>query len=150
MPQASSSAPNNMVSPATSSTPRGSPRSNPIYASFLLAPMNRGIRLTTSVEFANRDAPPNFGQVERALPKAHRLFPLGEPVEAKPWKGARPCLPDMLPVIGPAPRHPGLWFDFGHQHHGFTQGPVSGRLIAEMICAEAPFTDPTPYRADRF
>ncbi|MFX5370343.1 FAD-dependent oxidoreductase, partial [Acinetobacter baumannii] len=35
---------------------------------FVLAPMNRGIRLTTPVEFANRDAPPNFGQVERALP----------------------------------------------------------------------------------
>jgi D-amino-acid dehydrogenase len=56
----------------------------------------------------------------------------------------------MLPVIGPAPRHQGLWFDFGHQHHGFTQGPVSGRLIAEMICGETPFTDPAPYRADRF
>ena len=67
---------------------------------FLLAPMNRGIRLTTGVEFARRDAPATPVQVERALPQAHRLFPLGEPVDAKPWKGARPCLPDMLPVIG--------------------------------------------------
>ena len=74
---------------------------------YLLAPMNRGIRLTTGVEFARRDAPPTPIQVERALPRAHALFPLGEPVEAKPWMGARPCLPDMLPVIGKAPRHPG-------------------------------------------
>ena len=67
---------------------------------YLLAPMNRGIRLTTGVEFAHRDAPPRPIQLERALPRARTLFPLGEPVDAKPWMGARPCLPDMLPVIG--------------------------------------------------
>src|SRR3954465_6668590 len=59
---------------------------------FLLAPMNRGVRLTTGVEFARRDAPPTPVQVERALPKARNLFPLGDPVDAKPWMGARPCL----------------------------------------------------------
>jgi D-amino-acid dehydrogenase len=117
---------------------------------FVLAPMNRGIRLTTPVEFADRDAPPSPVQIERALPKAHRLFPLGEAIDAKPWMGARPCLPDMLPVIGRAPRHPGLWFDFGHQHHGHTLGPVTGRLLAEMMAGEAPFADPKPFAVERF
>jgi D-amino-acid dehydrogenase len=117
---------------------------------YLLAPMNRGIRLTTGVEFAHRDAPPRPIQVAKALPRAHALFPLGEAVDAKPWMGARPCLPDMLPVIGPAPRHPGLWFDFGHQHHGLTLGPVAGRLLAEMMTGTAPFADPRPFAADRF
>jgi D-amino-acid dehydrogenase len=117
---------------------------------FLLAPMNRGIRLTTGVEFARRDAPATPVQVERALPRARALFPLGDPVEAKPWIGARPCLPDMLPVIGKAPRHHGLWFDFGHQHHGLTLGPATGRLLAEMMTGETPFTDPAPFKAERF
>jgi D-amino-acid dehydrogenase len=117
---------------------------------YLLAPMAQGIRLTTGVEFARRDAPKTPAQLDMVEPIARKLFPLAERRDAEPWMGARPCLPDMLPVIGPAPRHKGLWFDFGHQHHGFTQGPVSGRLIAEMICGEAPFTDPAPYRADRF
>ena len=117
---------------------------------FLLAPMNRGIRLTTGVEFANRDAPPTPIQVERALPRARALFPLGDAVEAKPWMGARPCLPDMLPVIGKAPRHSGLWFDFGHQHHGLTLGPATGRLLAEMMTGETPFADPKPFAVERF
>jgi D-amino-acid dehydrogenase len=117
---------------------------------YLLAPMNRGIRLTTGVEFARRDAPPTPIQIAQALPRAHALFPLGEPVDAKPWMGARPCLPDMVPVIGQAPRHPGLWFDFGHQHHGLTLGPATGRLLAEMMTGETPFADPTPYAAARF
>jgi D-amino-acid dehydrogenase len=119
-------------------------------AGFLLAQMNRGIRLTTGVEFARRDAPPTPIQVERALPRARALFPLGDPVDAKPWMGARPCLPDMLPVIGRAPRHKGLWFDFGHQHHGLTLGPATGRLLAEMMTGETPFADPTPFAVERF
>ncbi len=117
---------------------------------YLLAPMSRGIRLTTGVEFAPRDAPPSPVQMRQVEPVARKLFPLAEQVEATPWMGARPCLPDMLPVIGRAPRHEGLWFDFGHQHHGLTLGPVSGRLLAEMMTGETPFTDPAPYRAGRF
>ena len=117
---------------------------------YVLAPMNRGIRLTTGVEFARRDRPPTSIQIERALPRAHALFPLGEAVDAKPWMGARPCLPDMLPVIGKAPRHAGLWFDFGHQHHGLTLGPATGRLLAEMMTGETPFADPTPFAVERF
>ena len=117
---------------------------------YLLAPMNRGIRMTTGVEFARRDAPPTPVQVERALPRARALFPLGEAVDAKPWMGARPCLPDMLPVIGKAPRHAGLWFDFGHQHHGLTLGPATGRLLAEMMTGETPFADVRPFAVERF
>lgn len=117
---------------------------------FLLAPMARGIRVTTAVEFVRRDAPPTPIQVERALPKAHALFPLGDAVDAKPWMGARPCLPDMLPVIGKAPRHQGLWFDFGHQHHGLTLGPVTGRMLAEMMAGETPMADPAPFAVERF
>jgi D-amino-acid dehydrogenase len=117
---------------------------------YLLTPMNRGIRLTTGVEFARRDRPSTPIQLLRALPRAHALFPLGEALDAKPWMGARPCLPDMLPVIGKAARHPGLWFDFGHQHHGLTLGPVTGRLLAEMMTGQTPFTDPKPFAVERF
>jgi D-amino-acid dehydrogenase len=135
-------------------SPRGNAAlSHPVLDSdlgYLLAPMNRGIRLTTGVEFARRDAPPTPIQLERSLPLAHALFPLGEAIDAKPWMGARPCLPDMLPVIGKAPRHAGLWFDFGHQHHGLTLGPVTGRLLAEMMTGETPFTDPSSYAVERF
>jgi D-amino-acid dehydrogenase len=117
---------------------------------YLLAPMNRGIRLTTGVEFARRDRPPTPIQLERALPRARALFPLGDALDAKPWMGARPCLPDMLPVIGRAPRHAGLWLDFGHQHHGLTLGPATGRLLAEMMTGETPFADPRPFAVERF
>jgi len=117
---------------------------------YVLTSMTNGIRLTTGAEFANRDAPLTPRQLELAEPLARGIFPLGTRVDAQPWLGRRPCLPDMLPVISRAPRHQGLWLDFGHHHLGLTLGPVSGRLLAEMITGETPFIDPTPYRADRF
>jgi D-lysine oxidase len=117
---------------------------------FLLAPMRRGIRLTTGAEFAHPSAPPSPVQLARAEPLARSLLPLDEAVEPAPWMGIRPCTPDMLPIIGPAPGQPHLWYAFGHAHQGFTLGPTTGRLLAEMIAGEAPFVDPEPFRAKRF
>lgn len=117
---------------------------------FALAPMSQGIRLTTGVEFADRDAPPSPVQLARDEPLGRELFPLAQRLEPEPWMGRRPCLPDMVPVIGKGERHQGLWFAFGHAHHGFTLGPVTGRLLAEMMTGEEPFTEPSCYAASRF
>jgi D-amino-acid dehydrogenase len=117
---------------------------------YFLAPMRRGIRLTTGAEFAHRDAIRTPVQLGRAEPIARDLFPLAERLDTEAWMGARPCTPDMLPVIGAAPRHRGLHFAFGHAHHGLTLGAVTGRLVAEMVTGEAPFVDPAPYAPERF
>jgi D-amino-acid dehydrogenase len=121
-----------------------------IDSGYVLVPMEQGYRITTGVEFAERDAPPTPKQITRALNAARELFPLGDAVEPQPWLGSRPCFTDSLPVIGQAPRHQGLWFNFGHGHVGLTIGPSSGRLLAEIMTGEKPFCDPSPYRANRF
>jgi D-amino-acid dehydrogenase len=117
---------------------------------YFLAPMRQGVRLTTGAEFALRDAIKTPVQLGRAEPIARDLFPLAQRLDTEPWMGARPCTPDMLPIIGKAPRHDNLWFAFGHAHHGFTLGPVTGRLLSEMITGEPMFVDPTPYSPQRF
>jgi D-amino-acid dehydrogenase len=117
---------------------------------YFMGPTRRGIRLTTGAEFALRDAIRTPVQLGRAEPIARDLFPLAERLDNEPWMGARPCTPDMLPVIGAAPKHRKLWFAFGHAHHGLTLGAVTGRLVAEMVAGETPFVDPAPYSAARF
>jgi D-amino-acid dehydrogenase len=117
---------------------------------YVLAPMTRGIRLTTGAEFTTHLAPPTPVQLDRVEPLARALLPLGDRVDAKPWLGARPCFPDMLPMVGEVPGRRGLWLHTGHHHLGFTLGPVTGRLLAEMMTGEETFTDPEPYRVDRF
>ena len=117
---------------------------------YCVAPMEQGLRLTTGAEFADRDAPPTPVQFDRLLPQARALFPLGEKVEAQPWMGSRPCFADSMPVIGRAPGQSDLWLACGHAHWGLTLGPVTGRLVAEMMTGATPFCDPTPYAAERF
>ncbi len=43
-----------------------------------------------------------------------------------PWTGARPCTPDMLPIIGPLPGQKGAWCAFGHAHQGADARPHHG------------------------
>jgi D-amino-acid dehydrogenase len=62
----------------------------------------------------------------------------------------RPCMPDMLPVIGQAPKHQGLWMNFGHGHQGFTLGPTTGRLLAEMMSGGQPFIDASAFHPARY
>jgi D-amino-acid dehydrogenase len=112
--------------------------------------MARGLRLTTGAELTGRNAPATPVQLDRAERAARQLIDLGSSIDPDPWFGTRPFLADMLPVIGEAlPEHPGLWFNFGHGHQGFTLGPASGRLLAEMLAGSTPVIDPTPFRPHR-
>lgn len=117
---------------------------------YLIAPMARGIRLTTGAEIAHCDAPKTPTQLAAVEPVARTLFPLGERLDNEAWMGRRPCTPDMMPIIGPARNHQDLWFAFGHAHHGLTLGPVTGRLIAEMMTHEETLVDVQPFSVERF
>jgi D-amino-acid dehydrogenase len=117
---------------------------------YVLAPMAKGLRITTGAELSGRSVSATPIQLERAEAAARQLIDLGSPVEKQPWSGIRPCMPDMLPVIGPAPNHPGLWLNFGHGHQGFTLGPATGRLLAELMSGEAPFTETAAFAAGRY
>ncbi len=92
-----------------------------------------GIRICSGAEIARRGAPPDPRQLFRGIEAAKDLFDLGPAVESEPWFGNRPCMPDMLPVVGKAPAHTNLWFNFGHGHHGFTLGPTTGSMLAEEM-----------------
>ena len=117
--------------------------------SFLMSPMEQGIRVTSGVELTDRDAPSNFSQLEASVAAARGVVEFGEAV-GEPWRGARPTLPDSLPMIGPAPRHRGLWLAFGHQHIGFTTGAGTGAAIAAMISGTPPPFDVTAFAPSRY
>ncbi|MGY3453306.1 NAD(P)/FAD-dependent oxidoreductase [Bradyrhizobium sp. USDA 4353] len=117
---------------------------------YLMNPMARGVRITTGAELSSPDAKPTPVQLGKAEAAARQLIDLGKPVEPEPWVGTRPCMPDMLPVVGPAARHKGLWLHFGHGHQGFTLGPATGRILAEQMSGEAASVDVAACAPARF
>jgi D-amino-acid dehydrogenase len=119
-------------------------------AKFYATPMEDGLRVAGTVEFAGLEAPPDFRRARRLLEQVVRLYPKARVDRFTEWMGHRPCLPDSLPAIGAPAGMPDVMLAFGHGHNGMTSGPVTGRLIADLVAGRAPFIDPSPYAADRF
>ena len=117
---------------------------------FVMGPMQQGIRVTTGAEMTTIDAPKNFDQLNAVLAFAKKILPLNQKVETEAWAGSRPCMPDMKPVIGAAGKHNNLWFAFGHGHQGFTLGPITGRIIEELLHNKPTVVDIEPFNAQRF
>jgi len=116
----------------------------------VLAPMKGGTRLTSAIEFASINSKATPIQLRKVEPIAQNMLDMGKSQLDKAWLGARPCTADMMPVIGKAPKHKGLWFNFAHAHHGLTLGPISGRLLAEEMTGKKPFIDIKPFSVERF
>jgi D-amino-acid dehydrogenase len=120
-------------------------------AHVVLTPLGDALRLGSTLELAGWDMrlrPKRLLHLRRAAARV-----LGLPDEGpvrRIWRGPRPLTPDGLPVIGRSPRHANVVFATGHCMLGLSLGPVTGRLVAEIVAGEAPSHDLGPLRPDRF
>ena len=117
---------------------------------FCATPMEDGLRLAGTVEFAGLDAPPNFYRSDILYEVAHRYLPSLRREPATRWMGSRPSLPDSLPIVGALPRHPGIVAAFGHERRGLMQSAITALCVADVVERKAPPIDLTPFRIDRF
>ncbi|MXZ81510.1 MAG: FAD-dependent oxidoreductase [Gammaproteobacteria bacterium] len=81
------------------------------------------------------DPVPDRAALERAA-KAYAIeYPSAKPlVLTRTWAGWIDYMPDALPVLGEAPGIPGLFIGAGFSGNGFGMGPVSGKVLADLIC----------------
>jgi len=119
-------------------------------AKFACSPMNVGLRLAGTAEFAGLDAPPRWQRAELLKSQAQRMFPGVRLDKVTRWTGNRPSLPDGLPVLGKAPKYANAYFAFGNSHFGMSAGPVMGKVIAEIVAGERPSVDVAPFDPARF
>ncbi|MDO5706619.1 MAG: FAD-dependent oxidoreductase [Paracoccus sp. (in: a-proteobacteria)] len=97
----------------------------------VMTPMRAGLRICTAADLRGQPhrAPP---QLARGTAAARDLLGIGA-AQGEVWSGQRPCMPDMLPVVGAIPGQTGLWAHFGHGHQGFTLGPVTAAILADAM-----------------
>jgi len=117
---------------------------------FVLAPMQDGIRLTSGVEFAGLDAPPDFSRIKRMLPLAQKALPGLSGNITREWLGHRPSTPDSKPVIGAAPGLNNVFLGFGHGHLGLTLAARTADLIADQIAGRPESINMNSLAASRF
>lgn len=117
---------------------------------FFVTPMDIGLRIGGAVEFAGLDRPPNYQRSKALLALGKRSLPGLNDAGGREWMGFRPSMPDSMPVIGRAPKHPNAIFAFGHGHVGLTLGATTGRMVADLATDAKPPVDLAPFRVDRF
>lgn len=91
-------------------------------------------------------------EVARAIVRrAVRFFPmLGQARALRAYVGFRAIAPDHLPIIGAEPDVPGLYTNTGHEGAGICLGPISGKLLSQLIFDRPTVVDPAPFRPARF
>ncbi|MCZ6532168.1 MAG: FAD-binding oxidoreductase [SAR324 cluster bacterium] len=94
---------------------------------------------------------PNQKQVQRSREALMGYFPHLKDVRIeRTWAGMIDTMPDMIPVLGPAPELEGFIFATGFSGHGFAMGPIVGRLISELILNGGASLDIHGLRFSRF
>ncbi|NOR20915.1 MAG: FAD-dependent oxidoreductase [Xanthomonadales bacterium] len=117
---------------------------------FVMTPLETGIRVAGTAEFAALDAEPDYRRAKVLLKHASNYLNGLQTGTVTEWLGQRPMMSDSKPVISPSPRHRNVFYAFGHGHYGLTQGPTTGRIIADMVTGNQTSTDLTPFRFERF
>lgn len=117
---------------------------------FVMTPLNDGLRVTGAAEFAALDAKPDYRRAKVLLKHAAHYLDGLQTEGVTEWMGQRPMMADSTPIISVSPGHRHIFYAFGHGHYGLTQGPTTGRHIANLVTGEKPSVDLTPFRFDRF
>jgi D-amino-acid dehydrogenase len=105
------------------------------------------------MEIAGLDERINERRVQGIIKAAARYFPEFEAedfADIKPWSGLRPCSPDGMPYLGRTKAASNLIIATGHAMMGISLGPVSGKLVAELISGETPSISLELLSPDRF
>jgi D-amino-acid dehydrogenase len=125
-----------------------------VEAKFVATPMEEGLRMAGTVEFAGLDAPPDWRRARVLLRHGQAMFPGLPRTVAEDrvalWMGFRPSMPDSLPVIGPTRSYRNAFLAFGHGHVGLIGAPMTGRTIADLIAGRPPAIDIVPFSPARF
>lgn len=105
---------------------------------FVATPLSPGLRIGGGVELGGLAAPPDPRRIQRIVEIAGTLMPGLDDSGGHTWMGHRPALPDSLPVIRRSGIDPRIVYAFGHGHLGLTQGPITARIVAQLISGEQP------------
>ena len=121
-----------------------------VEGGFVYSSNGSDVRVTSGVELTFLDAVQNEIQINESIQKLRKIIPLNKKLIDKPWLGSRPTIIDSLPMIGKAPKHKNLWFNFGHNHIGLSTSAGSAVIISEMIQNKKTSINADPFSPKRF
>ena len=113
-----------------------------VEAKVAVTPIGDQLRFAGTMEVGANDLRIDPARVRGIVKSAAAYFPEFDVRDfdgIQPWVGLRPVSPDGMPYLGPVPGLGNLIVATGHAMMGLSLGPVSGRLVAELVDGRAPF-----------
>jgi D-amino-acid dehydrogenase len=121
-------------------------------AKVAVTPMDGFTRFSGTMEVAGINHTINPVRVQ-AIANAAKNFYQGLEItseeKAAAQCGLRPCSPDGLPYIGKSSKCKNLTIATGHAMMGWSLGPATGKLVAEVISEKKTTLDLNPFHPDR-
>ena len=118
-----------------------------------VTPMNGRLRFGGTMEIAglNEDINPvRVRGIIKAAPQYYPEFSEHDFEGIQPWRGLRPCSPDGLPYLGRTRRFSNLTLATGHAMMGLSLGPITGRLVSELVSDDKPSIEIGLLNPDRY
>lgn len=120
-------------------------------ARFVITPLDGGIRLAGTSEFAHPMAQPDWDRADRLFDQAQELLPdLDADGGATRWCGTRDATPDGLPYVGRLKKHRNVICAFGHGYLGLTLAATTAQIISDILAKRQPSINVDALSPERF
>ena len=138
-------------------------RKQPAHAMILsearvaVTPMGAALRFGGTMEITGEitgtDLSINPARVRGIIKGVSKVLPdfsVGDFQDVQPWAGLRPCSPDGLPYIGRFKSFANLSVAAGHAMMGLSLGPITGKLMSELLSGADPSIPMSQLSPDRY
>lgn len=118
-----------------------------------VTPMGETLRVGGTMEIAGMNENINSVRVRSIIDSFCRYYPEFSPSDfdgVRPWRGLRPCSPDGLPYVGRTAKFDNVSLATGHAMMGMSLGPITGKLISEILAGEKAEFDLSLLSPDRY
>jgi D-amino-acid dehydrogenase len=120
-------------------------------ASVVVNPLESCLRVAGTLELAGMDFSINLRRVDAIRKAAEQYLPgLDQARVLEIWRGLRPCTPDGLPIISRSDSLDNLFIAAGHAMLGMSLGPITGKLVSQLVNEENTDFNLAPFNMERF
>jgi D-amino-acid dehydrogenase len=114
-------------------------------------PLGHALRIAGTLELAGMDFSFNSRRVDAIQKSSRSYLPGLEHAKVlEIWRGLRPCTPDGLPIVSRSSTLKNLIVAAGHAMLGMSLGPITGKLISQLVGNEQTDLDIKPLHINRF
>lgn len=98
-------------------------------------------RIAGTAEFNGYNLDIRDNRIRPLVKWCEDFFPDVSTEHVVPWAGLRPMMPSMMPRVA-AGRRPGVFYNTGHGHLGWTLSAATSEITAELVLKQARSKDP--------